>query len=175
MDLGCPLQTFSPNWSHNAQNVSICVHSTFCLVTKPFWIKFKVAGANCGKKYGDFGGFMVSGANFFSQFGPIMPKMCPSVSTEHFGKSQSHIGSNSRLRGPIGVNKYGDFGGFMVSGANFFSQFGPIMPKMCPSVSTEHFGRHVTKPYWIKFKVAGANCGKKYGDYGGFMVSALLT
>jgi hypothetical protein len=103
VNLCCPLQIFSPNWSHNAQNVSICVHRTFWHVTKPYWIKFKIAGANCGKKYSDFGGFMVSGANFFSQFGPMMPKMCQSVSTEHFGMSQSHIGSNSRSQGPIVV------------------------------------------------------------------------
>jgi hypothetical protein len=68
-------------------------------------MKLKVARANYVKKYRDFGGFMVSGANFFSQFGPMMPKMCQSVSTEHFGKSQSHIGSNSRSRGPIVVKK----------------------------------------------------------------------
>jgi hypothetical protein len=42
-------------------------------------MKFKIARANCGKKYGDFVGFIVSGAKFFSQIGPIMPKMCPSV------------------------------------------------------------------------------------------------
>jgi hypothetical protein len=33
-------------------------------------MNFTKAG-NCGKKYGDFGGFMVSGGNFFSQFCPI--------------------------------------------------------------------------------------------------------
>jgi hypothetical protein len=40
-------------------------------------MKFKFAGANCGKKYSDFGGFLMSVAFFFSKNATIMPKMFP--------------------------------------------------------------------------------------------------
>jgi hypothetical protein len=94
-------------------------------------------GGQLWLKYSDFGGFVLSVANFFSQIGPIMPKMCPSVSIS-FHRTFFYVTKPNRMKfktaGAHCGKKYGDFGGFCMSVANFFFQIGLIMPKLCPSV-----------------------------------------